>query len=455
MKVLLINPPNIDEPKVEAEPIPIGLVSLREFLRERNICCDIINLYNKKGWNSVTKAIELKPYSIVGIPCYTRQRHSVFSLARILKKLKPDIKIIIGGPHASCLDIKILKKFKYIDFIIRGEGEYPLLELLTCIKNNTQRQFHNIKNLTFRSSSKVIQNPVREQIDDLSSFPLFKLTEDELRDFPACESLAFHFKQLPMVKRIAPILASRGCAFNCTFCCNGIFWKKQVYYPVTHTIKQIEYFYDNFGITVFDFYDDNFIYSKKHVIDLCKRIINKKLNISWWCSARADKPDIKTLHMLKKAGCFMVSIGVESGNDDILKNINKKLYVSKIIQTVKLIRSQNLKLRITLSIGHPGENQQTVIDTISIVKKLQPDQIGLFITKLYPCTMLYELSKKQKIIDDEYWFNKENKIIPFYNFEYSEQELLKFRDDIINNLQAHITESYINKVHSAELDLRW
>ena len=151
----------------------------------------------------------------------------------------------------------------------------------------------------------------------------------------------------------------------------------------------------------------------------------------------------------------MVSIGVESGNDDILKNIGKKLYVSKIIQTVKLIRSQNLKFRITLSIGHPGENQQTVIDTINIVKKLQPDQIGLFITKLYPCTMLYELSKKQKIIDDECWFNKESKIIPFYNFEYSEQELLKFRDDIINNLQAYITESYINKVHSAELDLRW
>jgi len=455
VRVLLLNPPNIEEPHVEAGPLPIGLVSIREFISEKGIEVNILNLYDFKNWSSITKVLRLDCYDIIGIPCYTRQRLSVFELANLCKNINKNISIVLGAPHASCLDVQILKFTKSIDFIIRGEGEIPFLELIEYLDNKGTNKLINIKNLTFRFQDKIIRNKSRKQNETLENFPIFKLSSQELEMFPECESLLFHFKQLNGSRRIAPIIASRGCAFNCQFCCNGVFWDKQIYYPVEHVIRQIEYFYNNFGIKIFDFYDDNFVYSKKFVTNLCNKIIEKKLDISWWCSGRANNLDNEILLLLREAGCFMVSIGVESGSDRILKNINKKINANEIKNASLAIRKSNLSLRVTVSIGHPGETIESINDTIQILKEIKPDQIGLFLAKIYPCTSLYELAKSEKLINDEYWFDKSNKTIPFYNNIHSQNTILQYRDKIISDLSPNITDEYTNKVHSSELNLNW
>ena len=230
MRVLLLNPPNIEEPHVEAGPLPIGLVSIREFITEQNIEVKILNLFDIHKWSSIEHYLRLKDYSIVGIPCYTRQRLSVFKLATLCKKINNDINVVLGGPHASCLDTQILKNVNSIDYIIRGEGELPFVELIQCLKQNELKKLFRIKNLTFRHKNHIIRNVSRKQIHDLSNFPIFKLSAKELEMFPECESLLIHFKQLNKIKGIAPVLCSRGCSYNCQFCCNGVFWDKQIYY---------------------------------------------------------------------------------------------------------------------------------------------------------------------------------------------------------------------------------
>lgn len=455
MRVLLLNPPNIEEPHVEAGPLPIGLVSIREVIKKEGIEVEILNLYGFKDWSSVQKVLRLDHYTIIGIPCYTRQRLSVLELANLCKKINKNITIVLGGPHASCLDVQILEFTKSIDYIIRGEGEIPFIELIGCLENKRKSELIKIKNLTFRIQDKIIRNKSRKQNEILADFPIFKLSSQELEMFPECESLLFHFKQLHGSKRIAPIIASRGCSFNCQFCCNGVFWDKQIYYPVEHVIKQIEYFYNNFGIKIFDFYDDNFVYSKKFVTKLCNKIIKKKLNINWWCSGRANNLDCEILTLLRTAGCFMVSIGVESGSDQILKNINKKIQVDEIRVASQAVRKSKMSLRVTLSIGHPGETSESINDTINILKEIKPDQIGLFLAKIYPCTSLYELAKSEKLINDDYWFDKSNKTIPFYNNAQSQEKILQYRDKIISDLSPNITDEYTNKVHSSELNLNW
>lgn len=458
MKILLVNPPNLEEDQLDAQTIPLGLLYIKEFTKSNGYDVDTLNLYFEENWEDVKTKLKKINYDIVGIPCYTRQRFSVFKLAKVCREINENSKIVLGGPHATYLDNLILEKFRFIDYIIRGEGEYTFLELMSNLEKSKCNGLYGVNGLTLRNNDgTIIKNMDRKPIGNLDVLPPPTYSDDDLSWFPKCESLKFHFLKIADDRNecIAPALSSRGCNYNCIFCCNGAYWGRQRYHTPTYVFEEIKKLYDKFEIKFFDFYDDNFTTYKNHVTELCNLLIKNNIDIHWWCSSRAEGIDRSILARMKGAGCFMISYGLESGSQEILNNIRKAIKIEDMIRTCHLTKKEGIFLRCTISIGNPGENDETIKKTINLIRKLKPDQLGIFLVKMYPGTPLYQRGIKEGIIDDDYWFDKKKPSVPFYTSENSFNKLLDYRNIIAKSVERYVTSVYENKTYNLELDLEW
>lgn len=457
-EIILINPPSFVEGTLNTQPIPLGLIFINRFLDQQGYPSKIVNLSSCSNWEEVKEIVKQLSYPrLIGISSFTRQRFSTMILASMLKSIYPLTVICLGGPHASFLDKSILNHYSAVDYIIRGEGEITFLELAKYVFHSCSYDTRsNILGLSFLDKNgNFIRTADRQPLSNLSLLPLPLHTTDELSMLTMSDSLMFHFPDLAgKAQRIAPIIMSRGCNGTCSFCCNRSFWGKNRCTSAEYVFKQFEYYYSQ-GIRYFDIYDDNFTSNKNQVIYLCDKIISSKININWWCSSRVDSVDYEILEKIKKAGCFMISFGVESGSQCILDTINKGVTVGDIESACKLARQVGLAFRITLSIGHLGETDNTISETIHLINKLRPSQIAIFMLKVYPGTPIAHFLEEQKMLSDEYWIDEENEIVPFFTYEHTQAELLRFRNQIINQIEAVIINKYEDELSSVELDLRW
>lgn len=451
-KILLINPPVIEEMTLNTQPVPLGVISIAQYLHQKGHNCKVINLCNCKCWSEVKKELSLElNVDYVGIPCFTRQRFSTVKLAKLIKKMNPRVQLWLGGPHATFLDIAILKKYKYIDYIIRGEGEETAEYLIS-----NSLALHQIDGITFRDKyGEITRNKDRKKTQQLEKFPVPLQSVDELEELNQSDSLLFHFPGFREKNlKIAPLISSRGCNGNCSFCCNRAYWGKQRYVNLEFLRNQLDYYYAK-GIVFFDVYDDNFTENKNLVYEFAKYILDNNMDIHWWCSSRVDSVDIDLLKKMKQAGCFMISYGMESGSQLILNNIKKGIKTDRIITAGELAKKVDLDFRVTISIGHIGENIETIQETINLLNYLKPKQIALFILKVYPGTPIYKQMVNEKILSDEYWFDEKLPIVPFFTIENSEEDLMGYRNKIENSINATILERYEDELGSVELTLEW
>lgn len=453
MKILLINPPNIEDPLVEANMVPIGLVSINEYLNSRNIYSSILNLFYSKDWNQVRTILSNEDFSIIGITCFTRQRFSVLKLAEICKDINKNSIIVLGGPHSSFLDFEILNRDINIDIIVRGAGEFIFYELTKAIILNNS--IDNVPSISYRRDGQIIRNSDTNCNFPINNLPLPLYDKDELEVINECEALTFHFTEFSINEKMAPLIFSRGCNNNCTFCCNGAYWKTQEYYSFEQIINQIDYYHKELGITFFDVYDDNLLDgNKQRVEDVLKYLIRNNYKIIWWCSTKLDSITIPLIPLLKRAGCFMISIGIESGSEKVLKEISKNINLNVLPQISKEIKINDLQLRITISIGHPNETIEDIEKTINLINLVKPTQIAVFLLKVYPGTPLHKLwlTYGNK---DSYWFNPSNDIVPFYTESISLEELLNRRDYLVSSIKAKVLRRLDSTVFTVELFLDW
>ena len=180
-----------------------------------------------------------------------------------------------------------------------------------------------------------------------------------------------------------------------------------------------------------------------------------KLDIHYWCSSRADYINESTVRLLKESGCFMISLGAESGSQVILDGISKNISVSQIVESCKIIERANLCLRLTISIGHKGETLETINETIDLLNKVKPTQIALYILKVYPGTPLYLEMVENKQLSDDYWEDPHNPIVPFYTVDHSINTLNEYIKRIEESIQGTIIRRYQSELGSVELSIRW
>jgi radical SAM superfamily enzyme YgiQ (UPF0313 family) len=312
------------------------------------------------------------------------------------KKHCPDCFIAVFGTHVTALHEEIMIQNLSLDCVIRNEPEWIAEELAAALQEGKIIE-KEIAGCTIRLNNKVIVGAERAFNPDLDGL-----------GFPAWEYFDIARYSHPIFnKPYVMVNTSRGCVNNCIFCVASLFYGKKVRYrSVVSIIDEIEnHVIGKFGIRHVWMYADDFTHSPDFVKEMCRAIIDRKIKITWWTNTRVNKPDEEMFRLMREAGCFMLSIGGESGNAQILKNIKKGTKPEHIKNTVDLLRRVGINSLVYFLIGLPGETSETIRETIEFAKKINPDYVEFYPATPYPGTMFYEIARTENLIVDENWDN--------------------------------------------------
>lgn len=374
MKTILINPPqNTRYPQP-----PLGLASIAAVLEQDGHQVDILDA-NASHLSETEVAYVVKDADAICITAMTPAVNSAIIIAKEIKRDNPEPTIILGGPHATILPEDTLTKVPEIDIIVRGEGEKAIVELFNAIENN--KDFQNINGLTYRNNG-IISTPSQPSVVEMDTLP-----------FPAYHLLPISkYKLHPPHGRKLPYMAmmtSRGCPYNCIYCSKPIFGGKFRAQSPERTVDEIEYLIDKFGINEITFYDDSFTLDKKRVLQLTTEINNRNLDFAWSCETRVNLINKDLLKAMKKAGCYMIAYGIESGNQTMLNNLRKGIILPQIKSAIEQTHEANIQSVGYFMLGAPGETPETIRQTIDFAKSLYLDFAQFSVTIPFPGTDLY------------------------------------------------------------------
>lgn len=376
-------------------PFPFFLAYATSLLKNHNIDAHIIDaIAEKVSFEKLLKRIIREEYNIFVIETSVP---SFYDDLEMTKKLSSLGKIILCGPNPLIYSKEFLKNIPFVDYVIYGEYEFALLNLIKALKE--KKDLKNIKGVIFREGSDIIKTPPQELIDiNLLPWP-------EREELPI-----YNYWDMPgnIPYPSVQMLSSRGCVFSCNFCLwpQVVFMKKYRARNIKDVVDEIQYMVEKFGFKSIYFDDDTFNIGKERILNLCKEIIKRDLNkIPWAIMAKADLMDEELLDNLKKAGLFSVKYGIENADQEIVNRCGKNLNLKKAEKMIKHTKSLGIKIHLTFSFGLEGETKDTIKKTIDYALKLNPDSVQFSIITPFPGTKLYDdLDKEGRILTKNWSF---------------------------------------------------
>ena len=367
MRVLLVAPHlNIKENvNIETFP-PLGIMSLSSFLKERKINTKMLDCtMSRNPLLLVEKFVKKFRPTVVGISCIIASYRSTVEIAKKVKGIDKQIKVVVGGIYPTFACEKILRIHKEIDFVVRGEGEHTLYELLMALSN--EKNLENVDGISFIKDKKYIRTDDRKLISNLNELPL-----------PDYKSLAT-MKQYQRKGKIL-IVSSRGCPYVCTFCSTSNYWShKWRAINARKTVGIVKLLVKRYKAKNILFGDDLFILDENRVKDICKEIIKAKLKFRWRCSVRANLITPDLVKWLKKAGCDSVFLGAESGDQITLNRIDKRQTLKQIADAVKICHMANVDVVASFIMGFPWEDRKSIEKSIAFAKRIKAEQAIWFL----------------------------------------------------------------------------
>lgn len=365
--------------------IPLGIAYIAAVLREAGHVVRIIDLRYESEDALFSKFTELHP-DIAGFYASSEIAPYILSLAAGIKKRFQDTMLIVGGPFATIEPSYFLKHD--FDVAVRCEGEITIVELVDAMHMKTGLE--KVLGISYKLNEKIIDNPPREFIEnlDILPFPAFDL-------FPKITETLNRSLSWPNLHPFTHIILSRGCPFQCSFCqptLSKVFGKKVRRLSPHRAIELLLFLKQKFGIKEI-FFEDDLLLSKGWkgwLFELTDLMIKNDLNIRWWGQGRADTVDEEILIQAKKAGCYMVMCGVESGSQKTLDFYNKGITPQDIRALFKLCKKQDLMSIAEIIFGAPEETFSDAQDTINLVREVRPDMVWVSILTPYPGTHLTE-----------------------------------------------------------------
>jgi len=396
MKAIFYYPPvtpHTDFPTWE----PLQLIFIVRILRENNIDAEIIDgrLFNAEEIKELIKqkinGTEIC-FGISSLTCY--QIIDALNVARFVKEQHPDLPVIFGGWHATILPEETLKEGS-VDIVIKGQGEATILEVTERLSKGFDLK--GVKGISWKNGDNIIHEKERPLVSPDILPPLLP------SDF---EKLDLKHYQL---NRVLFYMSSVGCPYDCKYCCIALACNKK-WLPLSSekVIKEIEGLYKRFGFKEVIFWDNVFFTAKKRVSEICRHIIDKKLNISWSAHARINEIitwDNSFIRLLKEGGCSSVFIGVESGSQQILDRINKRIKTEDIVPSFRKLKNNDINIAVNWMVDLPDEKYKDIRKTMKYIKEgmklynYDTDRFSIFLYKFvpFPGTPLFNELKREEI----------------------------------------------------------
>jgi radical SAM superfamily enzyme YgiQ (UPF0313 family) len=347
-------------------------------------------------WEEVRTAIDEFGPGVVGISAKTQNFASAAIVARIAKAVNPEIQVVLGGPHATMSPQHALDTTPEIDVVAAGEGEMTLVELLDVFASG--KSLADIDGLWLRGAKGNFTTGSRDYVPDLDDLPPpVTYVREVLRDFDKYPIEAFRH-----------IFSARGCPYACTFCESKAIWtRKTRWRSPQHVIDEIKEL-QKMGVRHIMFDDDTFGIKHEYIEDICNKLKEQCPGLTWGCEMTVGISKEKSIVAMKEAGCTTVYLGVESGNDEMLKKIKKSQTVEGAIEAVDLYRKHGIQIFTFFMIGFPEETEETLADTVRAIKRIGADSVILSVFTPYPGSQLFEHCKKLGVVDDNFDVTRHN-----------------------------------------------
>ena len=380
---------------------PIGLGYLAAVLEQSGfkvyiIDCSLLRIPYRKVIDYLTK---IKPM-FIGITAYSSHYDQMKKLSNLIKKSNKlkHIPLVLGGVHVTFLPEESMKECN-ADFVVMGEGEITIVELANAIKNGTSR--HEIDGISFWENDEIIINRPRKLIEDIDEIPFPAWNLIPPNSYPQ-DPHGHEYLRTPF----APVFTTRGCPYKCKYCASTNFWENKFRRrSPKNVVDEIELLIKEYGVREIHIWDDNFTLIKEHVIGICDEIIQRGLDLKLKCpnGIRIDSLDAEILGKMKKAGFYYLVLAVESGSQRVLDSVNKKLDLSKVPQTVKLVKRFGFVTRGFFILGLPSETFNSLHDTVNYAKNLGLDFAAFFVATPLPGSEIYYDWKKTIEVNNFHW----------------------------------------------------
>lgn len=412
--VNLINLPQLNSLDDKLDP-PLGLMYIASVLQKNNIPVKITDLcfIDRNNWREAIGHAD-----IYGMTVFSSSLYLAKEVAAIAKENNPTGKVVVGGPHPTSLPEETSEFF---DYVVKGEGEFALLNL----------------------DRSILKEP---QIQHLDVLPL-----------PARDLVNLHmYTRKVSGMKATSITTSRGCPYSCVFCCKDVFGHKVRYFSIPRVIDEIKGIIADYGIRAFIFYDDTFALDRKRFYPLCEEL--RKLNIVFRCNGDVRNNTYADFQVLYDAGCREIAFGIESGSQEILDRINKGSTVENNKVAIHNAKMAGLTVKAFLMVGNPGESAQTIEDTKKFMKETNPDQYTLFTFIPLPGCAVWKNPKKYgvRILNKDYknYFNIAGNNVGGLVVEsdtFTSADVEKWRKDLLTSLprqRGQLQDYYEKSVHN-------
>jgi len=335
----------------------------------------------------------------------------------LTKSVLPDIKVAIFGIHAGVRPEEVFGMSPGLDFIIRGEPEFSALELAKKLYKDDAAS--EVSGISTRLNGKVEHYPARQFYPELDDLP-----------FPAWDLVDLKHYSLPFTgKKFTMVMSSRGCPYDCTFCVAQSYYGKKIRKRSPQRIlDEVEWTREKFSVEDFFFWSESFTIVKKNIHNLCDEIFRRNLKIRWVCNSRVDNVDLELLQKMKQAGCWLVSFGIESGDQGILDRSKKHITIEQVRQAVKYARQAGLQIAGHFVLGLPGETETTLKKTGEFSRELDLDYAQFYYASPWPGSRFYEEAVKEGWLNTQDWNLFEQSVCILDYPELSAKKIMEMRD---------------------------
>ena len=373
---------------------PVGLLSIAAFLLQKGHEVRVEDLSLSSGPSRSKEFFDRLSSFRPDYAGFTAVTSSFLNGCHLAEKIKfhlPGVKIVFGGVHVSALRGRIFEQFPVIDFLITGEGENALAELAEG------KAFSDIQGLVYRQGGEIKDNGVRTDVLEMDSlpFPAYELLEGFPKGYI---SPLFNYPQAPT----AAIISSRGCPYQCSYCDRSVFRRSFRYNSAEYLYDHMRFLRMEYGIRHITFYDDLFTFNRERIEKLCRMLMEEPLGMTYNCAVRVGHADDELLKLLKASGCWMVSLGIESGSPEILARHKTKVDFNEMQSTVKRIQKAGLRAKGLFMMGLPGETEETVKVTEKFVLDLRLDDMNMTKFTPFPGSPIYQSIREEGTFEEKW-----------------------------------------------------